>query len=1000
MAKDERKKKKKRRGGGGGDGGVDVQAINQEEEEEEEEPPTTTAEDPKHKLKLVLKLPRSYLNPDSAPHPNNSSSSSLPLAPRGGGGEGGGAAGGGLSDTLSSPTPRREDVTVAHRQTGVLPEPSHGDSASSESAVSSYGASEDGEKPPKKRKLNAVAEPSSADGSALAGAASATNGSAKTGSALRRCNNKMEKQSQSLEVTEPVPGTPSDPQSGTPIPDKKVLELILDKLQKKDTYGVFSEPVDPKELPDYHDIIQNPMDFGTIRKKLAKGVYPDLEHFEKDVFLICTNAMRYNASETVYYRQARSIQELARKNFQSLRLDPEGFEVELKPASKGKSNYSSKKWTKKPGLRRYPLEPAGSDFSSGATLATGGDHTKLSNASLHDSTKIRKVVASERPGNVYGYSDITARNLQGYHSADGIGPSTEMKAEKSEELSASMPKVSTLRNGRRPLLLEENRRGTYKPSNQLENGNESIFSTLDRESKQLVPMGIRSEYAYARSLARFAANLGPVAWKIAAQKIQRVLPSGVSFGRGWAGDYEAPPRSLLPNESNSPPISASPTTMPMPVGEKEIKLNNYADRHIAKDEGLSKNLVMEGRSGPLTATSASANKSVSISATYQRPENRSSAPFTQSDANKCAGLKFSGDARVNLSSQEIKQGQMKPVSPIAKSNDLGLTGAKFPPEVTQSRLLEMVSRNNALMTRTSFKQADGSRPISNLQVANSGHFTIDNDAGRVARDASDGLKRLSSSAGINVAVTGVSSSLSNFEAGSGAFQASQSTSSQEHGVQESNRLPSIVPGKMLGLHQRGSNMSANTPVFGHSSVPSTGASMKREDSTVQTWMRSRSADLSDADAMSRIKMQNTPKSHLNTEQHESPAREFSVVSRFMQQEIPLDMSRQALSQLGRLHPQNSVKFSHTTGVSDPMVESQHKMTPLSCVQTSVGADSSKSHIRPWRGLPSQYLSQQTSDLASSIPPDLNVGFQNPKSPAQQSSGMLADSQQPDLALQL
>lgn len=32
--------------------------------------------------------------------------------------------------------------------------------------------------------------------------------------------------------------------------DNGLLEFICDNLKKKDTYGVFSKPVDPKELPD------------------------------------------------------------------------------------------------------------------------------------------------------------------------------------------------------------------------------------------------------------------------------------------------------------------------------------------------------------------------------------------------------------------------------------------------------------------------------------------------------------------------------------------------------------------------------------------------------------------------------------------------------------------------------------------------------------------------------------------------------------------------------
>lgn len=34
------------------------------------------------------------------------------------------------------------------------------------------------------------------------------------------------------------------------------------------------------QLPDYHDIIKHPMDFGTVRKNLEGGAYANLEQFE------------------------------------------------------------------------------------------------------------------------------------------------------------------------------------------------------------------------------------------------------------------------------------------------------------------------------------------------------------------------------------------------------------------------------------------------------------------------------------------------------------------------------------------------------------------------------------------------------------------------------------------------------------------------------------------------------------------------------------------------
>uniref|UniRef100_A0A2C9VBU7 Bromo domain-containing protein n=1 Tax=Manihot esculenta TaxID=3983 RepID=A0A2C9VBU7_MANES len=123
------------------------------------------------------------------------------------------------------------------------------------------------------------------------------------------------------------------PASGPPLaalpwmPKKHTLELILDILQR-DTQEMFAEPVDPNEVEDYYEIIKDPMDFGTMRAKLHEGMYNSLEQFEHDVFLMPRNAMHFNSSGTIYFRQARAIDELAKKVFHVLKTDPENFELE------------------------------------------------------------------------------------------------------------------------------------------------------------------------------------------------------------------------------------------------------------------------------------------------------------------------------------------------------------------------------------------------------------------------------------------------------------------------------------------------------------------------------------------------------------------------------------------------------------------------------------------------------------------------------------------------
>nr|POE85147.1 bromodomain and phd finger-containing protein 3 [Quercus suber] len=401
----------------------------------------------------------------------------------------------------------------------------------------------------------------------------------------------------------------------TPLPDKKLLLFILDRLQKKDTYGVFSEPVDPSELPDYHEVIEHPMDFGTVRKKVSGGAYATLEQFEKDVFLICSNAMQYNAPDTIYFRQARSIHELAKKSFENLRQDSDDNEAEPKIVRRGRPPTKNLKKS----LGRPSLEHAGSEFSADATLATGGENNWSND--LRKGTHLSdKSALADSSGRFHG-----SRNNDVYTNW-----MVDNKSERNDEFPGSMMKGYQIKNGKKPFVLDETRRNTYRQSHPSASGREpSVFATFDIERKQLMAVGLHSEQGYARSLARFAANLGPVAWKVASKKIERSLPAGIKFGPGWVGENDVIPQRPLLLPSSLPgqlsplqpfPVikSSSSTVTPCAVESKGDDLsemmpegNNSSEKHVpsahsALDEHPSKHLL------PSATTSSSpfaANKS-------------------------------------------------------------------------------------------------------------------------------------------------------------------------------------------------------------------------------------------------------------------------------------------------------------------------------------------------------------------------------------------------------
>ncbi|KVI10318.1 Bromodomain-containing protein [Cynara cardunculus var. scolymus] len=345
-----------------------------------------------------------------------------------------------------------------------------------------------------------------------------------------------------------VPGTPSDPPNGVFLPDKKTLELILDKLQKKDTYGVFAEPVDPDELPDYHAVIKQSMDFATVRKKLAKGTYLTLEQFEVspyDVILICANAMQYNAPDTIYYKQASSILELAKTKFQRL-----NFIVDH-PIN---SSSSPPKKQPKRSMVRTVQEPAGSDLS-GEFQNVLSAHTKPPD--------------------------------------DG------------------------------------NRRTTFNMSIQPVIESESVFSTFQGESKQLIPVGLHSDNSYTRSLARFAATLGSVAWKIASRRIEEALPEGIKFGPGWVGEYEPLTSPVLVIKNCTLKESDFLTRY---LGIIDVRTDDKASRNTADgDEKLSRNPARKHES-PKGSSSEMGPPSVSFLQAKLREMASSKHPQQNSDS--------------------------------------------------------------------------------------------------------------------------------------------------------------------------------------------------------------------------------------------------------------------------------------------------------------------------------------------------------------------------------
>ena len=94
-----------------------------------------------------------------------------------------------------------------------------------------------------------------------------------------------------------------------------VAPLLLAMFHHKKNMGIFNAPVDPVALkiPDYPDVVERPIDLGTVRSRMERGHYATLKALRADVELVFSNAMLYNGKVSPYHKFAKSLLEVGER---------------------------------------------------------------------------------------------------------------------------------------------------------------------------------------------------------------------------------------------------------------------------------------------------------------------------------------------------------------------------------------------------------------------------------------------------------------------------------------------------------------------------------------------------------------------------------------------------------------------------------------------------------------------------------------------------------------
>ena len=82
---------------------------------------------------------------------------------------------------------------------------------------------------------------------------------------------------------------------------KDSCKKFLENLLKQPMTVPLRHPVDPvkDQCPTYLEIIKNPMDLSTMKKKLTQNKYESLDAFVDDIKLICDNAATFNGKASM-----------------------------------------------------------------------------------------------------------------------------------------------------------------------------------------------------------------------------------------------------------------------------------------------------------------------------------------------------------------------------------------------------------------------------------------------------------------------------------------------------------------------------------------------------------------------------------------------------------------------------------------------------------------------------------------------------------------------------
>jgi len=103
--------------------------------------------------------------------------------------------------------------------------------------------------------------------------------------------------------------------------DATKAKALVQAIASADKMSMFHLPVDPKVVPDYYEIIKNPICLADVTRKITSGTYRSNDDLLSDLQLMINNALEFNTKGDEYYQNAARLKKKLPQLLKSARIE-------------------------------------------------------------------------------------------------------------------------------------------------------------------------------------------------------------------------------------------------------------------------------------------------------------------------------------------------------------------------------------------------------------------------------------------------------------------------------------------------------------------------------------------------------------------------------------------------------------------------------------------------------------------------------------------------------